>query len=368
MSLTHAHVYSVLESYLASDFDTFVRQKCTPTFTYELVPGDVAAKLPLPSSSDSARQHEFAGVFLGPDTATRRILEGLTGRELEMFGDAKRTDRSFVLANAAFLEFDEELKIIYWSGQPGYLYPAQSTKSTTQPRSMSSHWTRVEFTAYDGTQLRGNWFAAQGTDKAPAVIMTQGLTLLKEHYLQNWAEHFQDEGYNVLTYDHRNFGHSESLPRNEVNLAAQADDYSAPVTFVQGLSGANPHKVFLWGIGHSGGASGTAAAFDRRIAGVILVMPSQTETRAAGRAASEARAGFWRFWPVSDANGTSAGEWMLSDPVSTEWAKGAFHLTEEGGIKFDNKVAIAALHLSRASWGVLWRDYPDASPVSGGDR
>lgn len=115
----------------------------------------------------------------------------------------------------------------------------------------------------------------------------------------------------------------------------------------------------------------SAAAFDRRIAGVILVMPSQTgkydhdnwpaelrtryqETRAAGRATSEAKANFWRFWPVSDAQGTST-ESMLSDEVSTEWAKGAFRLTDEGGNKFDNKVAITSLHsIYRARPGVYF--------------
>ncbi|OAR02280.1 hypothetical protein LLEC1_05425, partial [Akanthomyces lecanii] len=225
---------------------------------------------------------------------------------------------------------------------------------------MTSRWTRVEFSAYDGTRLRGNWFAVQG-DKAPAVIMTQGLALLKEHYLQNWAERFQDAGFNVLTYDHRNFGHLDGLPRNEVNLTAQADDYSDAVTYVQGLSGVNPDKVFLWGIGHSGGASGTAAAFDRRIAGVILAMPSQTgkydydnwpatlraryqETRVAGRSAWEAKADFWRFWPVSDADRAGAGESMLTDDVSYSWAQGAFRLAEEGGSRFDNKVAVTSLH------------------------
>lgn len=121
---------------------------------------------------------------------------------------------------------------------------------------MTSRWTRVEFTTYDGTTLRGNWFAAPGANNAPAIIMTQGLALLKEHYLQNWAERFQDEGFHVLAYDHRNFGHSEGRPRNEVNLAAQADDYSDAVTFVQGRAGVQADKVFLWGIGHSGGASG----------------------------------------------------------------------------------------------------------------
>ena len=35
--------------------------------------------------------------------------------ELELFGDAKRTDKPFILANALFLEFDDSLKIKYWS-------------------------------------------------------------------------------------------------------------------------------------------------------------------------------------------------------------------------------------------------------------
>lgn len=130
---------------------------------------------------------------------------------------------------------------------------------------VSARWTRVEFTTYDGLKLRGNWFAAARNasngsgngDDAPAVIMTQGLALLKEHYLQNWAERFQDAGFNVLTYDHRNFGDSEGYPRNEVDLQLQADDYSDAVTFVRAQDGVNDAKVFLWGIGHSGGAAGT---------------------------------------------------------------------------------------------------------------
>lgn len=120
----------------------------------------------------------------------------------------------------------------------------------------NSKWARVEFSTYDGTHLRGNLYRAR-TENAPIVVMTQGLALLKEHYLQNWAERFQDAGFNVLTYDHRNFGHSQGTPRNEVNLALQAEDYSDAVMFVRSLPGLNADKVFIWGIGHSGGAAGT---------------------------------------------------------------------------------------------------------------
>lgn len=137
MALTRDFVASVMEPYLAGDFEGFVRQKCTPDFTYDLVPGDIASKLGL---AGPAQQHEFAGIFKGHDAAVKMILEGLTGREVknlkigarvlktvvdaedrsaalevELFGDAKRTDKPFILANAIFLTFDENLKITYWS-------------------------------------------------------------------------------------------------------------------------------------------------------------------------------------------------------------------------------------------------------------
>lgn len=85
MALTRAHVLSIMEPYLAGDFEGFVRQKCTPDFVYDLVPGNVAAKLGV-----SGKQHEFSGIFEGHDAATTMILEGLTGREVKVRFKEKR--------------------------------------------------------------------------------------------------------------------------------------------------------------------------------------------------------------------------------------------------------------------------------------
>lgn len=79
MSLTRAHVTAVLAPYLAGDFDSFVRNGCTPDFTYELVPGDLSNKLGVSES-----QHEFSGTFKGHDAAVHMILEGLTGHEVKV--------------------------------------------------------------------------------------------------------------------------------------------------------------------------------------------------------------------------------------------------------------------------------------------
>ena len=68
-----------MEPYLKGDFEGFVRNHCTPNFTYELVPGDISSKLPV-----NGKQHEFAGTFIGHDAAVKMILEGLTGREVKV--------------------------------------------------------------------------------------------------------------------------------------------------------------------------------------------------------------------------------------------------------------------------------------------
>ena len=113
---------------------------------------------------------------------------------------------------------------------------------------------RVEFRTQDGTLLRGNYYSASGTTDVPLVIMTQGYALLKEQYLENWYAPFLAAGFNVLTYDHRNFGSSDGQPREEVLLYQQAEDYIDAVTY--GLSITGPSgKVFIWGIGHSGGCA-----------------------------------------------------------------------------------------------------------------
>ena len=78
-AINRALVDSIMVPYNAGDFDAFVRQRCTPDFTYELVPGDLSPKL-----GTSRRQHEFAGTFVGHDAASKMILEGLTGNEVKV--------------------------------------------------------------------------------------------------------------------------------------------------------------------------------------------------------------------------------------------------------------------------------------------
>jgi uncharacterized protein len=137
---------------------------------------------------------------------------------------------------------------------------------------------RIEFKTVDGVTLRGDYYSVD-TNGAPIVVMTQGLTLLKEHHLQNWAFRFQQAGYAVLAYDHRGWGSSDGGSagnehlRNEVNPLRQAEDYHDAVIFASTLPGVDGKRICIWGIGHSGGASTIAAADDANVKAVILMMP-----------------------------------------------------------------------------------------------
>lgn len=120
--------------------------------------------------------------------------------------------------------------------------------------------------------------------------------------------------------------------------------------------------------------SNSAAATDRRIAGVILLMPSQSgkfyydnwpahlreryeATRAMGRDAADAKAEYFRLWPVTAADRAGQGESIYTDDVSYNWTQGAVRLTDEGGSTFDNKVAITSLHsIFSARPGALFKE------------
>ena len=123
-----------------------------------------------------------------------------------------------------------------------------------RPYETSLPYKRVEFTTYDSTILRGNLYhAANAPKKAPIVIFVHGIGLLKEQYLENWFPYCLEAGYHVLTYDHRSFGNSEGLPRNNFRWIGQAEDFIDAVSYVRGLPEVDETRVFGWGVAHAGG-------------------------------------------------------------------------------------------------------------------
>jgi fermentation-respiration switch protein FrsA (DUF1100 family) len=127
----------------------------------------------------------------------------------------------------------------------------------------------IEFDA-DGTTLRG-WFYMphNASEQVPVIIVTHGYGGVKEQYLDRYAEVFAAAGLAVLVYDHRNFGASDGLPRQEVDPLWQVRDYRSAITYAQTRSEINVKKIGIWGSSYSGGHVLVVGAIDKRVGAVV---------------------------------------------------------------------------------------------------
>ncbi|EDN99356.1 hypothetical protein SS1G_02210 [Sclerotinia sclerotiorum 1980 UF-70] len=82
----------------------------------------------------------------------------------------------------------------------------------------------VEYKTIDGVIIRGVLYPTEM--KAPAIIMTPGVNLVKELLVPEIAQRFQSRGYNALIYDARGIGESDGLPRNQIDPLQQSEDLS----------------------------------------------------------------------------------------------------------------------------------------------
>jgi fermentation-respiration switch protein FrsA (DUF1100 family) len=129
----------------------------------------------------------------------------------------------------------------------------------------------ISFPAKDGTTLRGWHFPAPlkpGEANSPIVVMAHGFSGVKGS-LVKYAEVFQAAGLAVLLYDHRCFGDSDGMPRQEIDAHLQVSDFRDAITFAQTLPGVDPASVGLWGSSFSGGHVTVLGATDARVKCVV---------------------------------------------------------------------------------------------------
>jgi fermentation-respiration switch protein FrsA (DUF1100 family) len=103
--------------------------------------------------------------------------------------------------------------------------------------------------------------------------MAHGLSAVKEMYLDDYAEVFSGAGLSVLAYDHRNFGASDGMPRQEIDPVAQVRDYRHAITYVTGREDVDPDRIGVWGTSLAGGHVLSVAAADRRVRAVVAQVP-----------------------------------------------------------------------------------------------
>ncbi|GGO00675.1 alpha/beta hydrolase [Nocardia rhizosphaerihabitans] len=132
----------------------------------------------------------------------------------------------------------------------------------------------IEFNGEGGVTLRGWFYPAQNTTTpAPVVVLTHGMSGVKEMYLDEYASVFAEAGLNALVYDHRNFGDSDGSPRQELDPVLQVRDYRNAITYATTRPEVDKARVGAWGTSFSGGIALMVAAIDRRVKAVVAQVP-----------------------------------------------------------------------------------------------
>lgn len=126
-----------------------------------------------------------------------------------------------------------------------------------------------------GATCRG-WFYSpqQAMPAAPAIVMSHGITAVKEQHLDPFARRFAAEGFAVLVFDYRHLGASDGTPRGRINPRLQHDDLRAALSWIGKQPGIDPSRLALWGTSFSGGHALFVGALDPRVRVVVAQVPA----------------------------------------------------------------------------------------------
>jgi fermentation-respiration switch protein FrsA (DUF1100 family) len=124
-----------------------------------------------------------------------------------------------------------------------------------------------------GLTCRGWFYPGVGTGPRPAIVMSHGVSAVKEQHLAPYAERFAAEGYAVLVFDYRHLGSSDGEPRGRVIPHEQHEDIRAALTHVAALPEVDANRIALWGTSFSGGHALFVGALDPRVKAVCVQVP-----------------------------------------------------------------------------------------------
>jgi fermentation-respiration switch protein FrsA (DUF1100 family) len=126
-----------------------------------------------------------------------------------------------------------------------------------------------------GLVCRGWFYPAQKVSgPAPAIVMSHGITAVKEQYLDRYAERFAAEGFAVVVFDYRFLGASDGTQRGKINPRLQHDDLRAALTWAGKQPGVDASRLALWGSSFSGGHALFVGALDPRVRVVVAQVPA----------------------------------------------------------------------------------------------
>jgi len=123
----------------------------------------------------------------------------------------------------------------------------------------------------DGLQLAGHLRLPAGSPPFPAVVLTGPLTGVKEQVVGRYSAGLTARGFATLAFDHRSFGASEGMPRNDESVGGKLADLRDAATFLAVHPLIDATRLGVVGVCLGGGYALRAAAADRRLRAVATV-------------------------------------------------------------------------------------------------
>lgn len=139
---------------------------------------------------------------------------------------------------------------------------------------MSISRTDISFRADAETAIGGWLFLPEGAGPHPAITMSAGFGGTIHHGLEPFAVAFAEAGFAVLLHDHRGFGCSAGLPRQDVDPWRQIADWRRAISYLEGRPEVDAKRIGLWGTSYSGGHAIMLGASDRRLKAVVAQVPT----------------------------------------------------------------------------------------------
>ncbi|HET8840757.1 MAG TPA: alpha/beta hydrolase [Ktedonobacteraceae bacterium] len=132
----------------------------------------------------------------------------------------------------------------------------------------------VTFLSDGGLHLAGHLYRPPTVSPGQVtagIVMCGPISSVKEQTLPHYAERLADAGYTVLTFDSRNYGESEGMPRHHYDPNRVIADYSNAVSYLLSRDDIDSERVGVVGVCMGGGYAISTAALDKRIKAVASV-------------------------------------------------------------------------------------------------
>ncbi len=123
-----------------------------------------------------------------------------------------------------------------------------------------------------GVQCRGwLYIPDDNRGRAPAIVMANAISAIKEITLPGYAERFCEAGFVVLVFDYRNYGASDGVPRNHLDPHDQQQDIRNAISWLRLQPEVDSNEIGVWGISLGGVHALYLGAYDRRVKAVVAV-------------------------------------------------------------------------------------------------